>query len=176
MYVKVGPLSVSVEVVGNGPCPLVFLHGWLMSKESWYPLLKFLPMTYYQAYLIDVRGFGNTDKPVDGYAIEDYARDTIRLLRTWHIKPVNLVGHSFGGAGSLFIAAKTGHYIDTLTVLDTFPGGGAPSVSMRTKRYLQRVQDLIHRTPEHKQYLALRRIWLQAFHRSNSPLITKDGQ
>ncbi|WP_028963633.1 alpha/beta fold hydrolase [Sulfobacillus thermosulfidooxidans] len=168
MDVYVGNISVSFDVVGHGPRPLVFLHGWLMSKESWYPLLKYLPLNEYQAFICDVRGFGDSDKPPHGYAIEDYARDIVRLIRAWNIKPVTLIGHSFGGAGSLYVAAKVRHYIDSLVVLDTFPGGGAPSVDPKTKHHLQRVRELIQRTPEHKQGQVLQRIWLQAFHRPPS--------
>ncbi len=169
MYISIGNISVSFDIVGSGPRPLLFLHGWLMSKESWYPLLKHLPMQNYTAYLVDVRGFGDTDKPLEGYSIQDYARDTIRLIRRWNILPVTLIGHSFGGAGSLFIAAKVRHYVNALVVLDTFPGGGAPSVSLITKRHLQRVEKLIRRTPEHRQPEILNRIWLQAFYRVPDP-------
>ncbi len=174
MYVSVGNVSVSFDIVGSGPRPLLFLHGWLMSKESWHPLLKHLPMENYRAYLVDVRGFGDTDKPPTGYAIEDYARDTLRLIRHWNIRPVTLIGHSFGGAGALFIAAKLRHYVDTLVVLDTFPGGGAPSVSVITKEHLRRVEKLVHRTPEHRLPEILNRIWLQAFYRApDSEIMTK---
>ncbi len=177
MYVSVGNISVSFDVVGTGSHPLLFLHGWLMSKESWYPLLNHLPMEFYRAYLVDVRGFGDTDKPPAGYAIEDYARDTIRLIRRWNIQPVTLIGHSFGGAGALFIAAKVRHYVNALVVLDTFPGGSAPSVSRTTKRHLQRVEKLIYRTPEHRQAEILNRIWMQAFYRVPAPdVVTKQKE
>ncbi|AUW94617.1 hypothetical protein BXT84_12230 [Sulfobacillus thermotolerans] len=164
MFVTAGNITLAVDVVGDGPRPMVFLHGWLMSKESWAPLLPHLSWHDYRAYLVDVRGFGASAKPPSGYAIEDYARDTIRLIRRLNIAPVVLVGHSFGGAGSLFVAAKLRHYVDALIVMDTFPGGAAPSSAGRTRHHLERVQQLLNRTPESKRMQVLNRIWLQAFY------------
>lgn len=164
MFITVGGVQLAMEVVGDGPRNLLFLHGWLMSKESWKPLLSLMSPHQYRSYLVDVRGFGDSAKPPSGYAIEDYARDTIRLIRALDLAPVTLVGHSFGGAGSLFVAAKVGHYIDTLIVMDTFPGGAAPSVARSTRRHLERVRELMDRTPADRRQEVLNRIWLQAFY------------
>ncbi|WP_171822635.1 alpha/beta fold hydrolase [Sulfobacillus thermosulfidooxidans] len=71
-----------------------------------------------------MRAFGDSDKPPQEYAIEDHARDIVRLICAWNIKPV-LICHSFGGAESLYVAAKVRRYIDSLIVLDTFSGGGS---------------------------------------------------
>ena len=74
---------------------LVFVHGW---PDSWYSfsrVLGLLPQRY-RAVSPDLRGFGRSDRPADGYAIDDFARDVLATLDALGIQRATLVGHSMG--------------------------------------------------------------------------------
>ena len=74
---------------------IVFVHGW---PDSWYSfsrVLSLLPQRYH-AYALDLRGFGRSERPEDGYTIEDLADDVVAFLDAANIGQATLVGHSMG--------------------------------------------------------------------------------
>lgn len=84
--------------------PIVFLHGWMLSKNYWQPLINQLQSSF-QCLSYDLRGFGNSEiGDRDDYSLVSYAKDLEALLDHLEIKQVWLVGHSLGGAISLWSA------------------------------------------------------------------------
>jgi non-heme chloroperoxidase len=74
---------------------IVFVHGW---PDSWYSfsrVLSQLPQRYH-AYALDLRGFGRSDRPADGYTIDDHAADVVAFLEAAGVDRATLVGHSMG--------------------------------------------------------------------------------
>ena len=73
----------------NSSAPvLIFVHGWLLSRQYWSPLIKRLSKKY-SCLIYDIRGFGDS-QPIKGfssqnlqisspYALETYAKDLIIL-------------------------------------------------------------------------------------------------
>src|SRR3954468_7899536 len=59
--------------------PLVFLHGYTDSWYSFSRLLAVLPQRY-RAYALDQRGHGDSERPPDGYTLDDFAADVVALL------------------------------------------------------------------------------------------------
>jgi pimeloyl-ACP methyl ester carboxylesterase len=56
---------------------------------------------------IDLRGFGWSDKPIDShYSTDDHANVVRHVLQEIGIKKGTLIGHSFGGAVALVLAAR----------------------------------------------------------------------
>ncbi|ANV84381.1 esterase [Picosynechococcus sp. PCC 7003] len=90
---------------------LVFIHGWLLSRAYWQPLIDLLKQDY-ACLAYDLRGFGESaaktqgDRyPDQGYTLQDYGTDLQHLLETLNLKHVWLVGHSLGGSIALWGAA-----------------------------------------------------------------------
>jgi pimeloyl-ACP methyl ester carboxylesterase len=76
--------------------PLVFVHGW---PDSWYSYSRLLPLldpARYQAFAFDLRGFGQSDRPLDGYSIDQLAADTRDFLDAVGLDRATLIGHSMG--------------------------------------------------------------------------------
>lgn len=74
---------------------IVFVHGW---PDSWYSfsrVLSLLPQRHH-AYAVDLRGFGGSERPPGGYAIDDLAADVVALLDAVGARRATLVGHSMG--------------------------------------------------------------------------------
>ncbi|WP_157995206.1 alpha/beta fold hydrolase [Peristeroidobacter soli] len=82
---------------GTEPEPLVLLHGWGDTGETYQFLVDCFAADR-SCVAIDMRGFGRTQRPVDGYWFPDYLADLDALLdQLAPGAPVDLVGHSMGG-------------------------------------------------------------------------------
>ncbi|NMF59451.1 alpha/beta fold hydrolase [Pseudanabaena yagii] len=102
--------------------PIVFLHGWMLSKNYWQPLINQLQSSF-QCLSYDLRGFGNSEiGDRDDYSLVSYAKDLEALLDHLEIKQVWLVGHSLGGAISLWAAKLLSDRILGVVCLNA--GGG----------------------------------------------------
>ena len=75
--------------------PVVLLHGFSDSSFSFMPLLPHLPASV-RAIALDQRGHGESDRPRDGYAPQDFARDALALMDSLGIERATFVGHSMG--------------------------------------------------------------------------------
>lgn len=74
---------------------LIFLHGCGTDSTEWYYLKKNLRDTY-RLVLVDLIGYGLSDKPKNGdYSLERYAKDLDTIIDDCERPPV-LVGHSMG--------------------------------------------------------------------------------
>jgi pimeloyl-ACP methyl ester carboxylesterase len=80
---------------------LVLLPGPTDSWRSYQPVLDRLPPTL-PTVAVSLRGHGDSDKPMSGYGVEDYAGDVALLLDALGIERAVLAGHS----GSCFAARR----------------------------------------------------------------------
>lgn len=80
---------------------LVLLHGLGASLHTWDTIHPSL-LSRYNTMRIDLKGFGNSAKPVDDdYSVDDQASYVVKLINQKIKGPVVIVGHSFGGAVGL---------------------------------------------------------------------------
>ena len=90
-----GPRLHYREQGGPDGDPVVFLHGW---PDSWFSFSRVLPLLSprVRAFVLDQRGFGDSERPDRGYAIDDFAADVVAFLDAVAIERATIVGHSFG--------------------------------------------------------------------------------
>ncbi|MGN0822775.1 MAG: alpha/beta fold hydrolase [Candidatus Gallimonas sp.] len=87
--------GISYLRAGSGK-DLVFLHGYLASKESFYPQITYFSR-FYRVTALDFPGFGQSP-PLDApWSVSDYADWTEEFLRSEGIEFPHVVAHSFGG-------------------------------------------------------------------------------
>ena len=96
-------LVTHYKIEGKGT-PLLLLHGWGGSSESFYKVQKIL-MARYQVISIDFPGFGETDVPEHPWGVEEYKDFIIAFLDKLNIDTCVIVAHSFGGRVALLLAA-----------------------------------------------------------------------
>ena len=90
-------VKVHVEDTGGPGRPVVLIHGWPLSGESWAPQVPALSAAGYRVVRYDRRGFGRSDKPLTGYGYDTLADDLDGVLTELDLHDVTLVGFSMGG-------------------------------------------------------------------------------
>jgi pimeloyl-ACP methyl ester carboxylesterase len=77
--------------------PIVLLHGWADTGDTWQFLVDSLPDSW-SCVAPDWRGFGGTEWPTEGYWFADYFADLEALLGELSpAEPARLIAHSMGG-------------------------------------------------------------------------------
>ncbi len=109
---------ISVERAGEGP-PLVLLHGFGESTIAYAAVLPELAEQF-AVVAIDLNGFGYTERPRDpaSYTLAGQERLVLAVLDRLGLQRVRLAGHSYGGALSLYLAARHPERIERLLLID----------------------------------------------------------
>ena len=86
-----------VKTWGEGQ-PVVLIHGWPLSGDSWDPVTQALAEAGYKAIAYDRRGFGRSAQPSGGYDYDTFADDLSDVIKA-HAggQDVALIGFSMGG-------------------------------------------------------------------------------
>ncbi|HEY0095961.1 MAG TPA: alpha/beta fold hydrolase [Archangium sp.] len=114
--------GLRMQVLEAGPAdgPLVLLlHGFPELSESWREVLPRLAGAGFRAVAPDLRGYGGTDRPEEGYDLDTLAGDVVQLAR--HLqpdRPVYLVGHDWGGVIAYHVAAMHPEVVERLAVIN----------------------------------------------------------
>lgn len=78
--------------------PVVLIHGWPLSSDSWDDQMLALADAGYRAIAYDRRGFGRSSQPWDGYTYDTLADDLADVLEaTGAGTDATIVGFSMGG-------------------------------------------------------------------------------
>ena len=110
-------------VAGQGE-PVVLLHGFAETSHMWLPLIKELAKTRL-VIAPDLRGFGDSAKPKEGYTKAAMAQDVHALVEGLGLKKVGMVGHDIGLMVAYAYAAQYPTEVERLVLMDAFlPGVG----------------------------------------------------
>jgi len=129
-------IKLPYEDTGSGK-PVVFIHGWPLSKEMWEYQVVPLAQQGMRCITYDRRGFGNASRPWTGYDYDTLASDLKALLDQLDLQDVTLVGFSMGGGEVVRYFSKYGGARVTKAVL---LGSITP--------YMLKTQDNTDGTPE----------------------------
>ena len=145
----VNGISIHYVVQGRG-FPVVLLHGW---PETWFSWRKQIPLLADRFQLIapDMRGFGDSDKPLSGYNTKTAASDIYALVQRLGHQRVAVVGHDIGVRVAYRYCLDHETEVDRLALLDgTHPlellaAQPAAAVRERWHAFFHQIPDL----PEH---------------------------
>ncbi|HEY9830924.1 MAG TPA: alpha/beta hydrolase [Stenomitos sp.] len=158
------------------PSPvLVFIHGWLLSRNYWQPLIDTLAPDY-QCLTYDLRGFGDSQpqaaqtqnsielldaafsnadalKQVSSkYTLAAYAQDLNLLLQQLGIDCAWLIGHSLGGSIALWGASMAAERVKGVICVNA---GGGIYIKKEFERFRAVGQQLVKQRPRWLCYLPL---------------------
>jgi len=97
--------------------PVILLHGFPDTGDSWRHVVPLIEQDY-RVIVPDLRGYGDSPTPEQGYDLEDLAADVIALADHLELSEFHLVGHDWGAAISWWVAIHHPDRLRTLTVLD----------------------------------------------------------
>jgi non-heme chloroperoxidase len=103
----------------KGHKTIVFLHGWPFSHKQFEYQFDVLPKMGYRCIGIDWRGYGNSDKPINGYHYDRLADDIHAVIEALQLDNITLAGHSTGGAIAVhYVARYHGHRVSKLVLIN----------------------------------------------------------
>jgi len=90
-------VRLHVEDSGGTGRPVVLIHGWPLSGASWKAQIGPLRDAGYRVIAYDRRGFGQSEKPADGFDYDSLTADLAGLMEDNDLRDATLVGFSMGG-------------------------------------------------------------------------------
>jgi len=106
MYVELDSRpTLYVHEQGVGSPAIVLLHYFGGSSRTWEPLISHLDADV-RVIAPDLRGWGRSDRPGEGYTLTDYADDVQALIAKLGVDRYVLVGHSMGGKIAQLLASR----------------------------------------------------------------------
>jgi pimeloyl-ACP methyl ester carboxylesterase len=108
-------------VTAGSGYPLVFLHGW---PQTWYEWRKIIPPLSERFTVIapDLRGLGDSERPITGYDKRTLASDVYELLKTLGQTKIGLIGHDWGGTVAYYLAYDYPELVERVLILESTPG------------------------------------------------------
>ena len=96
-FIQSNGITLRIAEAGTGPLVLM-AHGWPESWYSWRHQITMLADAGYHVVAPDMRGYGESDKPVDvdDYDIMHVAGDLVGILDALGEETAILVGHDWG--------------------------------------------------------------------------------
>ena len=117
--IRANGIKINLWIGGEGP-PILLLHGWPQTAQMWRKIAP--PLTQqYTVICPDLRGYGDSDKPRDGYDKKTMARDMHELMLGLGHRTYGIVGHDRGGRVAHRQALDYPDAVTQLCVLDIVP-------------------------------------------------------
>jgi len=171
-----------LDLPGRGPA-CVFLHGLGAASSADFPeTVRLEPLRTRRALLVDLLGFGYSDRPpIFDYSLDHHADAVARLLDHLSTRGCIVVGHSMGGAVAVSLAALRPDLVGCLILAEgnLDPGGGVvsrPIAAQTESEFVARGHrafvDLLHAQPPWASYAAtVRAADPVALHRTATELV-----
>jgi pimeloyl-ACP methyl ester carboxylesterase len=108
-----------VELPGAEPAR-VYVHGLGATSPAYYAAVAAHPrLTRHRSLLIDLLGFGISDRPHDfSYTLEAHADTLAEALRKAAVTGASVIGHSMGGAVAIVLADRHPELVANLILVD----------------------------------------------------------
>jgi pimeloyl-ACP methyl ester carboxylesterase len=119
-YQKIAIGDIETNYVDIGPrdsIPILILHGWGSSIQSWIEVLEELEKAEKRVLMLDLPGFGKSQEPKEPWDVDDYIAHIDALLNLLDIDELILAGHSFGGQLAISFAARKDPQLKALILM-----------------------------------------------------------
>jgi pimeloyl-ACP methyl ester carboxylesterase len=125
-WVRARGLEFHLAEAGEGDDAVLCLHGW---PQHWYEWRHLMPALAdrHRVIAMDLRGFGWSEAPRDGYEKENMADDVLAVLDELGLERVKLVAHDWGGWIGFLLGMRASHRFSRYLALNILH----PWISMR---------------------------------------------
>ena len=128
MRTVIDSVCVNYEIQGEGS-PVLLLHGWGGSIESFSPVANYLLKQGKKVISIDFPGHGKSGEPPEPWSVREYTAMTAKFIEQLGIMPCDIIAHSFGGRVAILLASTMPQLVKKLVLVD--------SAGLRQKRTLR---------------------------------------
>jgi len=111
--------TIHFQQTGQGP-DIVLIHGLFCNIAFWWFRVAPKLAEKHRVTALDLRGHGFSAMSGDGYRAVDLAEDVVALMGHLGIVDAHVIGHSFGGAVALAVAAQHPERVNKLTLADAW--------------------------------------------------------
>jgi pimeloyl-ACP methyl ester carboxylesterase len=116
-YAPVNGLNMYYEIHGEGPMPLVLIHGGGSTIESTFGIILPLLVTGYKIIAVELQAHGRTGDRDAPESFEQDADDVAALLKYLQIDKANFSGFSNGGSTTMQIAIRHPQLVNKIVVI-----------------------------------------------------------
>jgi 2-succinyl-6-hydroxy-2,4-cyclohexadiene-1-carboxylate synthase len=113
---KVNRVDLQIRDYKNQADPIIFLHFSGSNLMMWQRTIPYFKDRY-RLILVDLRGHGKSDRPENGYHMDEMAKDVIGVMEHLELEGAHIIGSSIGAEVGLSMAANYPEKVLTL-VLD----------------------------------------------------------
>lgn len=137
--------ALNTVIAGQG-YPVVLLHGWPVTWYHWRDVIPILAQRY-TVIAPDLRGLGDSDRPLGAYDKQTLAADIAELTEQLDIGRFALVGHDFGGSVACALAAAHRDKVSHLVIEEELLSGCPVPSDLVSTRY-PRWHNAFHAVPD----------------------------
>lgn len=116
--ININGATICYDDFGEGPTPIIFVHGFPFDKSSWQPQMDFFKHTH-RVIAYDIRGFGKSTLGEEELSMRLFADDLVKLMDDLQIKKAIVCGLSMGGYVLMNAAYRYAHRFEAIILSDT---------------------------------------------------------
>jgi pimeloyl-ACP methyl ester carboxylesterase len=121
-----------IQVAEGGPregSPIVLIHCFTCGIDWWDGMRPALERGH-RVVAINLLGHDGSEKPADGYSIENQASLVAQALAKLGVRDAEVIGHSLGGPVSIALAEQAPRLVDRLVIIDSIPDSSYGDVGL----------------------------------------------
>ena len=138
MNIIINDFNIYYEKIGSGKENIIILPGWGNTRPTFNLMIDALKK-YYNVYILDYPGFGNSSFPNRNLTIYDYAELIQNFINILDIKDPIVITHSFGTRIALILNAKLKIKFKKLIIIDGAGIKKKKCILLKSKQFLYKL-------------------------------------
>jgi len=112
-------VALAFDRLAGDKTTIVMIHGWCCDHEYLAPQSCYFVQRNHPIVAVDLRGHGQSDKPVQAYTISGFADDIAWLCGELQLSKAIIIGHSMGGIVAFDFAVRYPALAAAIVMIDS---------------------------------------------------------